>query len=150
MDIHHRIKQHRESLGLSQAKYGELLGLRQSYINNYENGTTIPHTFLQKFNDKFQTKFLWLLTGEEEKKEEITTEELEKITEKLAAATKKMVEIEIENEKLKDRNAFLQDLLKEICSRNATQTQNVATHTNRNQGAKETKKTGGGPPATLG
>lgn len=157
MSINERIKRIRESLDLSQEKFGLTLGYKQSYIDNYEReAKKIPHSFLLAVLKVYPQKFWWLLTGEEEKKPEsdtITKEELQVLRDKLVEATRRMIEIEVENQNLRKRNDFLQDHLIDVYNKTRPESHDNATtnrsHPNRSQGD-STKKPGGGPRGALG
>ena len=60
-----RLKGLRESMGLSQMKMAEILGLKQPSINRYEQGTATPTVEnLRKYADYFDVSMDWLLSKE--------------------------------------------------------------------------------------
>ncbi len=53
-DVGKRLKGLREGIGLSQAKFAEIIGSTQSSINRYENGQSgIPVALLRRYADFF-------------------------------------------------------------------------------------------------
>ena len=53
-DVGKRLKGLREGIGLSQAKFAEIIGSTQSSINRYENGQSeIPVALLRRYADSF-------------------------------------------------------------------------------------------------
>ena len=53
-DVGKRLKGLREGIGLSQAKFAEIIGSTQSSINRYENGQSeIPVALLRRYVDFF-------------------------------------------------------------------------------------------------
>ena len=53
-DVGKRLKGLREGIGLSQAKFAEIIGSTQSSINRYENGQSeIPFALLRRYADFF-------------------------------------------------------------------------------------------------
>jgi transcriptional regulator with XRE-family HTH domain len=62
-----RIRKVRNSLKLSQEKFGARIGVSRSVINNFERGVTILSSpLLEHFCDIFNVNQDWLLTGEGE------------------------------------------------------------------------------------
>ena len=79
-----RIKKLRESLNLSQAKFGAKIGVGQSTIANYERGLTPLDTVIISICREFGVREEWLRTGkgvmmEEKSRDELLATELDKI-----------------------------------------------------------------------
>ena len=75
--MNERIKQLRESLGLSRAAFGEPLGVSGDVINNLERGRTekVNERLLRHMCDVYHANYEWLQTGEGEMIRKLSQEE---------------------------------------------------------------------------
>ena len=54
-----RLRTLRESIGISQAKFADVIGSTQSSINRYENGQATPTVeLLRKYADYFENEYI--------------------------------------------------------------------------------------------
>jgi len=65
MDIAARIKKARETLGLTQVKFAQILGVTNSYISEIEKGKNISGNLTRQLADKLNISPNWLLLGRE-------------------------------------------------------------------------------------
>ena len=79
-----RLKSLRKSLHLSQAEFGEKLGVSRDVISNFENGRVeLKDNFIQLICLKFSINETWLRTGEGDMYRKTTSERLDEIAEEL-------------------------------------------------------------------
>lgn len=65
VEINERIRKVRSHVGLSQAKFGECLGVSRDVINNLELGRVEPKDYIKKLIcSEFKISESWLETGE--------------------------------------------------------------------------------------
>lgn len=63
--IEQRLKEIRNSVGLSQKDFGAIMGIAQTSYANYENGrSSIPASLLEALSLKLNLNLNWLITGE--------------------------------------------------------------------------------------
>lgn len=64
MDISNRIKQLRDSLGISQGVLGERIGVTRSSVCNYESGTrNLTEHVIKDICSEFNVNYSWLKEG---------------------------------------------------------------------------------------
>lgn len=79
-----RLKSLRKALKLSQAEFGEKLGVSRDVISNFENGRVeLKDNFIQLICLKFSINENWLRTGEGDMYRKTTSERLDEIAEEL-------------------------------------------------------------------
>ena len=80
-DIVNRLKEIRLKTGLSQAKFGNIIGVSAGNVGMWESGSSLPGAIaLKNIALKFDCSIDWLLTGKEIKKLEVIEDpELERI-----------------------------------------------------------------------
>ena len=79
-----RLKSLRKTLKLSQAEFGEKLGVSRDVISNFENGRVeLKDNFIQLICLKFSINENWLRTGEGDMYRKTTSERLDEIAKEL-------------------------------------------------------------------
>lgn len=74
--MNNRIRLIRKQAGLSQTEFGERIGVKQTTIAGYENGSRVPiDAVVQSVCREFNVSELWLRTGEGDMYEEKSIEE---------------------------------------------------------------------------
>ena len=63
VEVGQRIKDARESIGMTQWELGDLVGVKERSIQNYEAGKKIPFPAMATIADLTGTSVVWLLYG---------------------------------------------------------------------------------------
>lgn len=75
-ELKDRIKAVRKDAGLTQEKFGEIIGVGKMAVTYYEGGKRTPAApTLKMIAEKFQINETWLLTGDGEMKEPLSRED---------------------------------------------------------------------------